>query len=107
MKNNYADCDAQPTFESATGGGEVSITIADDPLQFWCIDWISWSYDDTPAGGKLTVEAGGAVLWEVDITVGGPGHLEFYRGLYGLPGEEVVITLADAGVSGSLNVRYR
>lgn len=107
MKNNYADCDAQPTFESATGGGEVKITIADDPLQFWCIDWISWSYDDTPSGGKLTVEAGGVTIWEVDITTGGPGHLEFYRGLYGKQGDEVVITLSDGGAGAALNVRYR
>ena len=117
MKNNYADQDALAIFDtdSQASGTDAEITIAADADEFHCIDWISWSYAGTPTNGNLSVSIDGSVVWTVDITVGGPGHIEFERPLYTnnrqgaepKRNEEVVITLADGSVANKVNVRYR
>lgn len=117
MKNNYADCDAQPRFATAAtaSGTDAVVTLPADPDQFFVIDWISWSYAGAPTNGSLRVQIGGVTVWQVDITVGGPGHLEFDRPLYtntraqGQParGEAVEVRLFNGGVANKVNVRYR
>ena len=117
MRNNYADGDVQARFakDAEASGTAAVVTIPADANNFWAIDWISWSYSDDPTNGQLTVSIGGTVVWQVDITVGGPGHIEFERPLYtnnrdgGQPkkNEEVVVTLADGSVANKVNVRYR
>jgi hypothetical protein len=109
MKNNYADNDAQPKFARATAaaGLDAVVTIAANAVEFWVIDWITWSYSNVPTAGKLTVTIGGTVVWEVDVTVGGPGHVEFTGALYGAKNQAVVVTLANGAVTQKVNVRYR
>ena len=110
MRNNYGDLDAQPTLKTAAeaSGTDAVITIAAEETQFWAIDWISWSYGDYPTDGNLEVKIDGVVVWQVDITSGGPGHLEFMKPLYVQNlNTSVVITLSDGGTSNKVNVRYR
>lgn len=109
MKNNYADLEVQPKFarNAQSAGTDAVVTIAADANEFWAIDWISWSYSADPVGGRLTVTIGGTVVWEVDITVGGPGHIEFLKPLYGSKNAAVVITLKDGSATNKVNVRYR
>ena len=65
---------------------------------------IIWSYDSDPTGGQLTVTTGGEVLFQVDVTVGGPGFIPIL--VTGKLNQNLVITLAagGAGVSGKVNV---
>lgn len=109
MRNNYADPDAQPRFarNTASAGTAAVVTIAAKADEFWAIDWISWSYSADPTAGRLTVEIAGTVVWEVDVTVGGPGHVEFTGPLYGAKNQAVVVTLANGSVTQKVNVRYR
>lgn len=109
MKNNYADLDVQPKFvtDAEASGTAAVVTIAADNEEFWAIDWISWSYGGDPTSGNLQVSIGGVVVWQIDITVGGPGHIEFEKPIYGLKNQAVVVTLANGGVANKVNVRYR
>lgn len=109
MRNNYADNDAQPNFltDAEASGTAAVVTIPANADEFWAIDWITWSYAGTPTNGNLQVSIGGVVVWQVDITVGGPGHIEFKRPLYGAKNQAVVVTLANGGVANKVNVRYR
>lgn len=109
MRNNFADPAAEPQFSTAAqaSGTEAVITIPANADQFWCLDWISWSYGGTPTNGNLQVSIGGVVVWQIDITVGGPGHIYFKPGLYGRKNQAVVVTLANGGVANKVNVRYR
>ena len=119
MRNNYADNDALAKFEdtqTASGAGAAIVEIAASEDEFWCIDWISWSYDADPTAGSLKIEIGGTTVWWIDITSGGPGHIEFVRPIYtelrrdgGQPklNEIVKVTLADGTVANKVNVRYR
>jgi hypothetical protein len=109
MRSNFADNDAQPIFatDAEASGTDAVVTIPASADEFWAIDWITWSYDDVPTGGNLQVSIGGVVVWQVDITAGGPGHIEFEKALYGLKNQAVVVTLADGSVANKVNVRYR
>lgn len=110
MRNNYADKDATPSFDNDAqpSGTPAVVTVAADAEQFWVLDWISWSYDSTPTSGNLKVEIGGTTVWQVDITSGGPGHIEFDKPLY-VPtkNQSLVVTLADGTVANKVNIRYR
>jgi hypothetical protein len=73
------------------------------------VDWIVWSYDGAPTGGKITIKEGLVTLFEVDVTQGGPGQL-LLNPIVGMTGDSVVtITLAagGAGVTGKINAMVR
>lgn len=116
MHSNYADLHAQPRFETkldASADAAASITVAADPDNFWVLDWVAWSYSGDPTGGKCTVTIGGATVFEVDVTSGGPGLLNFDKHeLYNqlqTKNQPLVVTLAAGGgsVVGKLQIRYR
>lgn len=117
MRLNFVDEEARPvTAADEASSADAVITIAADENQFWVLDWITWSYSGSPTNGNLKVEIGGTTVWEIDITEGGPGHIEFSQpGLYTndqegpIPkkNQAMVITLAGAGVVGKLSARYR
>ena len=118
MRNNYADCGAQPGILSDSSqppATAIVLTLAADPDQFWVLDWIMWSYDADPSGGRITVTYGGVTLFEHDITRGGPGILQFRDAVYNAVAnyeaprnEAMVVTLAAvSGVTGKLTIRYR
>jgi hypothetical protein len=110
MFNDYAELDANAYLATAAtaSGTNAEVAIAADPLQFWVIDWITWSYGGNPTNGRLEVLINGTVVWQIDITVGGPGHIEFQKPLYrGVKGQAVTVRLNNGGVANKLNVRYR
>lgn len=73
------------------------------------IDTLEWSYDADPTGGNITITAGGATIWAIDITQGGAGFYRFENGLNAKQNVEVVVTLAagGAGIVGKINVQTR
>ena len=68
---------------------------------------VQWSYDGDPTGGNLLITAGGTTILSLDITVGGPGQVDFPNKGGGV-GEDVVVTLAAGGasVTGKVNIDY-
>jgi hypothetical protein len=115
MRNNQVDRCAQPWFEKSLAPGTDTAAVATqaaDAEQFWCIDWIRWSYSAAPTGGKVTVAVGGVTIDEFDVTAGGPGIMRYDPPLY-VPeqtlNQAVVVTLAaaGAGITGKLLVRGR
>lgn len=66
---------------------------------------VHFSYSDDPTGGKLTIKSGAATIYEVDITKGGPGPLDFEPALQG-PNLSVVMTAGGTGIVSKINVRY-
>lgn len=117
MHSNYADRDVIASNAKAeASSADAVITIVAEAEEFWALDWIAWSYAETPSAGSLNVTIGGTEVLDFDIVEGGPGLFDFNRQpLYtnltaaGEPkkNEEVVITLVGAGTVGKVNVRYR
>ncbi len=60
---------------------------------------VAWSYSAAPTGGRLTVEDGAAVVFDLDITAAGPGHIAFPNPLRGEVGQALTVKLAAAGAS--------
>ena len=88
----------------------ADITVSADGDHFWAIDMIAWSYSADPTNGKLSISFGGTLIFEVDITKGGPGILPIVTPIYtGTPNEALLVELAagGSGVTGKLNIRYR
>ena len=115
MRQNYADKCAQPWFERQLAPGSATAAVCTktaDADNFWVIDWIRWSYDGVPTGGKVTVAIGGVTIDEFDVTAGGPGMMRYDPPLY-VPeqtkNQAAVVTLASGGVgvTGKILVRGR
>jgi hypothetical protein len=120
MHSNYADIEAQPIFEHKLDASANAAAVINDsnvaakrPDNFWVLDWVAWSYSGDPTGGKLTIALGGTTIFEVDITSGGPGLLNFDKNsLYDrnqTKNQTLTITLAAGGgsVVGKLQARFR
>lgn len=113
MRNDFFELDAAShnlqKFDSADNTA-ITLTKAADEDQFWGADWVTWSYDDEPTGGRLTITIGSLVVVDIDIISGGPGILRFDPPLYvGTKGEALVAVLAagGSGVAGKLSLRVR
>lgn len=65
---------------------------------------VTWSYDDFPTGGQLTIATGGEVLHTWYIFSAGPGFIPVM--VAGKLAQNLTVTLAagGAGVSGSVSV---
>ena len=70
------------------------------------ITGVAWSYDDDPTGGNLNITDGGASVFQIDITKGGPGFIPFDAPVEFATNSQVIVTLAagGAGVSGIVNL---
>lgn len=74
------------------------------------IERVIWSHDGDPAAAtRLTIESpSGTVLFDVDITKGGPGFIDFGKpGIRGAEGEALIARLAvtgDSNTIGTLNI---
>jgi len=71
------------------------------------LQWIAYSYDAAPTGGKLTVKQGATTIFELDVTAAGAKFLDFARNQLAMTASATVtVTLAagGAGVTGKLNV---
>lgn len=74
------------------------------------IEKVIWSHDGDPASAtRLTIESpASTVLFDIDITKGGPGFIDFGKpGIRGAEGQALVARLnlaADANTIGTLNV---
>jgi hypothetical protein len=114
MFQNYADRDAMPQFIkdiTASAATAAVATKAADAKQFWCVDWVTWSYSAAPTGGKITIAINGVTVWEQDITAAGPGQFDFSKApLYtGTLNQALTITLASGAgaVVGKVCARIR
>lgn len=62
-----------------------------------CLQGLEWSYNATPTGGTLTVDAGGVTLASIPIPSSGPGFLmSNYKAPTNTP---VNVTLSAAGAT--------
>ena len=98
----FVDSDDQQTITSVAGA-ECSITLNAVAGYFHHLRSVTWSYDDTPAGGGLVIESpNGETQLDIDITASGPGQLV----LEPMRGAEIVVTLLSGGgsVIGKLNI---
>jgi hypothetical protein len=107
-----ANLDAEQRYAVHVPAADTAAVVTltpDSAEELLAIDHIAWSYTASPTGGRLTVAIGGVTVLDLDITTGGPGPIEFGRGLVGKPGETIVVTLAagGSGIGGKLNVSYR
>jgi hypothetical protein len=98
----FVDSDDQQTATSAAGAA-CSITLSPVAGTLHHLRSVTWSYSDTPSGGRLTIESpDGETQLDIDITAGGPGQIVMEP----MKGSEIVVTLAGAGgaVVGKLNI---
>ena len=93
-------------YATAAPNTDVSITLPAGARQE--LSGICWSYNDTPAAGRLTI-AGGGFGFDIDITQGGPGFIPFPHLLHATDNAQIVVTLyaAGAAVVGKLNLLGR
>ena len=98
--------DADNTSYPAANTAAVVTLAAPGAHEYHVVGSIYWSYDDDPTGGRLFVTAGGNIVFDVDITVGGPGFVFWQPPGEALKNLPVEITLAagGAGISGKLSV---
>ena len=116
MHSNFADLHAQPKFKTDLEKGanlQCVCSQGADADNFWVLDYVAWSYSGDPTNGKCTVKIGGTTVFEVDVTSGGPGLLNFEQHeLYNAAqtkNQALVVELAAGGgsVVGKLQIRYR
>ena len=88
----------------ASANAAAAITVAGANF----VDWVAWSYSGTPTAGGITISVDGSVIFNHDITVGGPGQWRFEPAI-GALGTAVVITLAKGGtgVTGKVTAMVR
>lgn len=95
---------------TAASGAASIITLPAVSGERYVLDYIAWSYAGTPTSGNIEVNdaTNSVILYELDITVGGPGHALFpERGLLCPTGASIVITLANGLQTKHLNIAYR
>jgi hypothetical protein len=93
------------TVETETNDDVVVMFAAEAGIRH-IIAAIVFSYSDTPAGGRLTVEDGAAnIIVDIDITDKGAFRLPFEPSLRGTINTDLIVTLFDGGaaVVGKLN----
>jgi len=95
----------------ASGNPTVITLGASTVGEYHVIQSLQWSYAAAPTGGGLTIAFGGVTKWSVKITDAGVGFIPFANypggGIHNAqtPNEACVITLADGGADGELNVQ--
>ena len=101
------------TWTHATGAAASTVTLAATANVTHVVDCIHWSYATGSATkGALTITINGVVAWDVDLemtlTTEGAlnthGSFIFPNGIYGNPGEALVMTLEDNDSVSKLNV---
>lgn len=106
-----------PNTNTAAANTDVVITLAaiasDDSNSSDAakrtIKYVAWSHDEDPTNPtRLTIESpSGTVLFDVDITKGGPGELTFPNdGIPGAAGQALLarLNLNSANTVGTLNI---
>lgn len=85
--------------------GTTAQTIVFSSVADGCnvVHGVQWSYNTTPASGRLTVSTPSATLLDVDITSSGPGG--FIAFLRSGVNESLTVTLAAATATGKLSVQ--
>jgi|GEM_PF-4037412 len=69
---------------------------------------IAWSYSGPPTGGRLTITDNAVIVFDLDVTAGGPGVVVFDPPIRTADNKAMVITLTAGGVgiTGKLNANY-
>ncbi len=85
---------------TATHGAAVLTYYAPGGLSCCGIYGVRWSYvGGTLTGGRLTIADGTVVFYDEDISGTPEGEVVFPSPFLALPGNNIVITLADGGAS--------
>ena len=97
-----------PRIHEPASNTAAIITLAADANERHVLDFVSWSYDNTPTGGKLSISIAGTDSMVIGITAAGPGYL-YLPGMHGAKNEAMVLTLAagGSGVVGIVNALTR
>ncbi len=97
--------------DTATGSANADtvVTYAAQEHIKHVIDQIICSYASDPTNGRVRVEVGGNVIFDVHVTSKGPAPIPLVPGIEGGKNEAVVVTLSagGSGIIGKLNVRRR
>ena len=99
-----------PQTNTAAINTDVVITIPAITGARASVERVIWSHDGDPAAAtRLTIESpSGTVLFDIDITKGGPGELDFGKpGFRGAEGQALLVRMnlaANANTIGTLNV---
>ena len=101
----------QSTVLNAVASGNAAvITLNAVTNNYHVLDWLVWSYADTPTNGNILVHdvTNNTDLLSADITTSGPGGLFFSeRGMRCPRNSAITVTLADGSVNGKLTIQYR
>ena len=76
------------------------------PTVYHVLSGIAWSYNAAPTGGNITIVMNGSTVFNLDVTVSGPGFFPFPKPKRFGVGDAVTVTLAAAGgaVTGKVSV---
>jgi hypothetical protein len=90
--------------DTATGSSaHATLTYAAIPLTAHVLAGVAWSYSNTPTSGRLTISDDTTVIFDMDITSGGPGFIPFTPAKEGSINKPLVIKLFNGGVVGKVN----
>lgn len=107
---NDTDALRSTAYNTANAGGDSLVALAAVTNNYHVIDWVSCSYDASPASGELKIvdnTNSNAVLYSVAITAAGPNHYLFSGGFKCPKSSQVTTVLVDGNTVKKLNVGYR
>ena len=106
MRNNYADNDAEASFDVVSTDGNDEVIKAAEEDQFWVVDWVTISGG---SGGQKTVSIkfGADIEWTAILQANSVEHFTFNPPLYanGKTKNEALIVNGTSGAT--VSIRYR
>lgn len=106
--DQIAPSQAQSVETATATGADAVLTFDGSAGTCHVIGGVAWSYKTDPAAGRLTIEDGGTVIFDIDIPTKGPGFFNFIPPRVMTSGAEAVVTLfSGAGsVVGKVNANH-
>lgn len=107
MRNNYADNDAEASFEVVTTVAADTVVEPAQEDQFWVVDWVTIS-GGTGSGSKtVSIKFGADIEWTAIVQTNNVEHFTFNPPLYanGKTKNEALSISGDAGAT--VSIRYR
>ena len=106
MKVFEAGCNADQKHATVEGGANAvsSITIAANANEFWVLDHLTFSANETPAANTtLTIAIGSTTVFKHFLTAAGVGPIPLGALATGVKNEAVTITASAAGGTAKVN----
>lgn len=101
---------ARTTLQTATAdNSEITLTETAGDDEAIYISSLSFSYDGTVSGMRLTIEEGDTTIWAIDINDQQFKEFDWAYPLKLATGEDLTVTLTASGTggtSGTLNIAY-